>query len=44
MGQPREQYPEIALTDAERRREALMKRLGESFQNAMVAQGNACAL
>ena len=44
MGPRRERYPEITLTDEERRREALMKRLGESFQNAMVAQDNACAL
>ena len=44
MGESREKYPEIVLTEEERTREELLKRLGQSFQKLMEAQGNACAL
>ena len=44
MGESREKYPEIVLTEEERRREELLKRLGQSFQKLMEAQDNACAL
>ena len=44
MGESREKYPEIVLTEEERTREELLKRLGQSFQKLMEAQGKACAL
>ena len=38
MGESREKYPEIVLTEEERRREELLKRLGQSFQKLMEAR------
>ena len=37
MGESREKYPEIVLTEEERTREELLKRLGQSFQKLMEA-------
>ena len=45
MGERREQYPEIVLTEQERRREELLKAARTELPEAFVeGQDNACAL